>query len=256
LPFSFLALDLDGTLLRTDKSISDRTRRAIELAVYSGLTPIVATARPPRSAEHLLDGYLADAPCVYYSGAFVRLGEEFIHKQTIPVADASQIVNGFLDRVSEARISVEIDDQLFSTHPHVWVKPEDIGDVRPSLVREPVKIMLHMTHCDLPDDILDDLPDSVRCILSDKGALAQICHRDVSKSDGLTRLLDRLDGTLADVIAFGDDTNDAEMIREAGMGVAMENAVETVKAVADRVTLSHDNDGIALVLEELLSSSV
>tara|TARA_A100001037_G_scaffold66317_1_gene58565 strand:+ start:8067 stop:8684 length:618 start_codon:yes stop_codon:yes gene_type:complete len=205
LPFCFLTLDLDGTLLRTDKSISDRTRRAIELSVSSGLTLIVVTARPPRSAEHLLDGYLADALCVYYSGVFVRLGEKFIHKQTIPVVDASQIVNGFLDRVSEARISVKIDDRLFSTHPHVWVKPEDIRDVRPSLVREPVKIMLHVTHC--------DLPDSVRCILSDKGALAQICHRNVSESDGLMRLLDRLGGTLADVIAFDDDTNDAEMIR-------------------------------------------
>jgi len=92
----FIALDLDGTLLHTDKSISARTRSAVQSAIEKGYQPIIATARPPRGAAILLDGFLSDAPAVYYSGALIVVGGDQILKQTIPCKAALEIVNYFL----------------------------------------------------------------------------------------------------------------------------------------------------------------
>ena len=248
----FIALDLDNTLLRSDGSVSPRNVDAVEKARSGGIQPIVATARPPRKTAELLGGFLSDDPAITYSGARVRIDGQLIHEQTIELPSAQLIVERLVKRAPGARISVEIDDRLYSTLPHPAARPEDIVDVRKVLDREPVKIMLGMTHDGIPDDILEDLPSDVRCVLSDGGGLAQIMHADVSKSGGVRRVVEELGGELENVIAFGDDINDLEMIRDCGIGVAMDNAVDPVKAVADRVTLSNDEDGVAVVLEELL----
>lgn len=247
-----MALDLDGTLLQSDGSVSRRTREAVTAAAERGHVPIVATARPPRTAEVLLDGFLPDAPRIYYSGSLIRVGSDCLLNRTIPSGTARAVVDGFLARLPDARVSVEIDDRLFATHPRPHARPEDVLDVRTVLDREPVKIMLDLTHPDLPPDILDRLPGQVRAVISDGGTLAQIMHADVSKSRALTTVLASYGALLDDAVAFGDDTNDLEMIRDAGFGVAMANAVDAVKAVADLITLSNDEDGVAVAIEEHL----
>ena len=240
------------TLLRTDKSISARTRTAVESAESRGYVPIIATARPPRAAGQFLDGFLPDAPRIYYSGSLIQVGTENIHAQTIPVDSARRIVDTLIERVPHATVSIEINDRFYSTHPHGNALPGDVLDVRTILDREPIKIMLDMTAPNLPDDILSHLPADVRFVLSDSGTLAQIMHVDVSKSDAIRRVVETFGGNLSEVISFGDDTNDVEMIRDAGIGIAMSNAVDPVKAVADHITLSNDEDGVAVVIEDLL----
>ena len=110
----FIALDLDGTLLRTDKSISDRTRDAIRNAEADGYVPIVATARPPRGAAALLIGFLSEAHTIYYSGALVILDGQTIHTQTIPVDAAYTIVDRFIQRAPHATASLEINDRIYA----------------------------------------------------------------------------------------------------------------------------------------------
>jgi hydroxymethylpyrimidine pyrophosphatase-like HAD family hydrolase len=68
-------------------------------------------------------------------------------------------------------------------------------------------------------------------------------------------LLGRWQRPLSSVVAFGDDTNDVEMVRTSGLGVAMANAVDAVKAVAAHITMTHDEDGVAMVLEKLLEGA-
>lgn len=253
----YIALDLDETLLQTDKSVSDRTRAALETAQTRGLTPIIATARPPRKVVELLGDYLSDVPRIYYSGSLAYIGSDCIHRLTIPLEAAMATLDQLIDNAPNTKVSIEIDDRFYCTHPHGNALPGDVLDPRTVLDRgEPVKIMCDMKAPDLPDDILEGLPNQVRYVLSDGGNLAQIMQADVSKADGVRRIVEALGGTLDEVIAFGDDTNDIEMIRDAEIGIAMANAVEPVKAVADRVTASHDEDGVAIVLEELLEKTI
>ncbi len=248
----FLALDLDGTLLRSDKSISPRTRSALQSAESQGYIPIIATARPPRSTATLLDGFLPSAPRIYYSGSRICIGNECILNRTIPIEAARATVDLLLSRSPQSTISVEIDDRLFSNHPHKLALPGDVTDLHRILDRDPVKIMLDLTLPDLPQDILSDLPPAVRYVISDGGSLAQIMNASVSKSDAVRRVVEREGADLSAVIAFGDDTNDIEMIRDTGIGVAMANAVDSVKSAADHITASNDEDGVALAIEELL----
>ena len=74
-----------------------------------------------------------------------------------------------------------------------------------------------------------------------------------SKLDAILHLTQKLDISLKDVLVFGDDINDIEMIQNCGVGVAMANALDLVKDVADRITASNDEDGVAVILEEVLS---
>jgi Cof subfamily protein (haloacid dehalogenase superfamily) len=252
-PIHYIALDLDGTLLCTDKSISARTRAAIASCVDLGCKPIIATARPPRAAEEFLQNFFPDAPRIYYSGSLIRTPSETLLDRRIPCDIALQVVDTLLSRAPDATVSVEIDDRFYSTQPHEHALKGDVIDVREVLDREPVKIMLCITP-GLSPDILADLPSAVRHVISDAGTLAQIMHADVSKSDAIRRVVAADGADLSSVIAFGDDTNDVEMIRDAGIGIAMANAVDSVKTVADHITESNDNDGIALVLEKLAES--
>ena len=244
----YIALDLDGTLLRSDKSISGRTRTAILACVDLGYKPIIATARPPRSAEGFLQDFLPDAPRIYYSSSLIRAGSETLLNRTISCNIALEVVDTLLTRAPGATVSVEIDDRFYANQPHEHALDGDVVDVRTVLDREPVKIMLNITP-DLSPNILTDLPSAVRHVISDAGTLAQIMHADVSKSDAIRRVVATEGADLSSVIAFGDDTNDVEMIRDAGIGIAMANAVDSVKAVANHITESNDDDGIALVLQ-------
>ena len=90
-------------------------------------------------------------------------------------------------------------------------------------------------------------------LISPKYDLVQVIPYGASKAAALHWLLERWGLSLDEVIAFGDDVNDVEMVAEAGLGVAMANAVPEVKAVADRITTTNDEDGVAAVLEEFLA---
>ena len=85
--------------------------------------------------------------------------------------------------------------------------------------------------------------------------LLEITAPGVSKGSAVIRLADELGVPREEIIAFGDQLNDVDMLESVGYGVAMANAEEEVKAVAERVTLPHDDDGVALVLEEFLPAS-
>jgi hydroxymethylpyrimidine pyrophosphatase-like HAD family hydrolase len=104
--------------------------------------------------------------------------------------------------------------------------------------------------------VLNCLPDGTRAMVSEKYNLVQILANNADKTHALRYLATHLGMDMADVIAIGDDINDVDMIRDAGLGIAVANAVPAVKAVAKRITLSNDEDGVAVIIEELLQEVV
>lgn len=116
------------------------------------------------------------------------------------------------------------------------------------------KILFGNTPREIVEAIRAKLPCDCRVLTFNDGdlPLADIVAPGVSKAWALRELLSRYDMTMADVIAFGDDSIDIEMLCESGLGVAMGNALSEVKAAADYVTLSNDEDGVAEALERLI----
>ena len=93
------------------------------------------------------------------------------------------------------------------------------------------------------------MPDECKAVITDDGTLCQIMHAEVSKWNSIQYVLQHLNRDVSEVIAFGDDYNDMEMIEKCGVGVAMSNAVEELKAVAKFIAKSNDEDGVATFLE-------
>lgn len=254
-----LALDLDGTLLRTDKTISPRTDRALDDVQRRGHRIVVATARPPRTTEQLLDGRVSKAPRVYYTGAIVAIDNKRVHYRTIDCSVAQSILN-LLNALTPngTPIFYEIDDHLFTNRrmaPHQGIPVDQtVVDLDLPLTGSPVKIVVDLRQ--LSDtSFLAELPSSVRHVVAD-GAIAMIMPHDVSKAAGVSVVLDRWSATFDHVIAIGDDLSDMDLIEQASLGVAMDNGHPDVKAMADRIAPTNDDDGVAMMLEQLIEEGL
>lgn len=248
---SVVAVDLDETLLQSDGSVSPRTLDSLAAWEKAGRRAVIATGRPPRSARKIPDSLL-HLPCICYNGAAIYLDGRLAYSRTIPAADAWAIVEHLLAAMPDGRVGIEIEDVLYlnkpTDRPGVCFTPDLLG----MAARPAAKIIMSLTEYLQAVSAGNGLPDSARALLSEKYDLAQIMPSCSSKATALAHLMGEWGVPLAQVAAFGDDVNDVEMVAEAGLGVAMDNAVPEVKAVANRITLSNDQDGVAVVVEELL----
>ena len=252
---SVLAVDLDDTLVRSDQTVSARTLDLLAAWVDDGRRAVIATGRPPRATRAIPDALHA-LPWICYNGAIILDAGTTLHRTTVTGADTTAFVEAYLEAAPDDWIGLEIDEELFVVNHHDTPYNEfaTVGDVRAVAHLPTHKIIVALDSYQRVASRLMPLPRGIQAQLSAKYNLAQFMAVGVSKSAALQMLVKRWGLDMADVIAFGDDVNDLEMIRDAGVGVAMANAVPELKAVANRVTLSNDEDGVALVVEELLAA--
>ena len=247
-----IALDLDGTLLRNDGTISPRTLLALRQCRQNGKRLVIATARAPHMVALALPVDLAEVPWVCYNRAEVYEGGQRVLQNAIDPTTTKEIIQTILAANPRATISVAIDDLLFSNRPFGGPWNPQVADLYEVTDRPAARIMFDMPDIGNADGLAAMLSDKCRFIVTDHGALGQVMAASASKAWALKVLLSRWKLALTDVIAFGDDANDIEMLVESGLGIAMGNACDQLKEVADRVTLSNNEDGIAEVLEAML----
>ncbi|MGP4114944.1 HAD family hydrolase [Streptomyces sp. 4N509B] len=268
-----VATDLDGTLLRSDETISARTREALAAATTAGAAHLVATGRNVAWTRHILDdlGYRGLAVCGQGAQLYHAGEDRLLTSVTLDRTLARRALALLESELGPLGVAVTRDsldggilmDDLFWEHASgAWLSDENRSPVRPSLApgradfwAEPL-IKLHLHH---PDHTDDGLADVARTLLGDAAQivvsgpqLVELLPVGLSKATGLSLAARRLGVTAADTIAFGDMPNDIPMLRWSAHGVAMAGAHPEVLAVADEVTASNDADGIAKVLEPLL----
>ncbi|RNL71907.1 HAD family hydrolase [Streptomyces sp. I6] len=262
-PYRLIATDLDGTLLRSDESVSQRTRHALAAATAAGAVHVVVTGRGVPWTRHILDdlGYHGLAVCgqgaqVYHAGEhrlltsvtldrrLAALAVAKLETETGPLALAAgrdgldgEVVAGPGYRFQDGPLPVVVTDDP----AELWAAP---------------LTKLYVQHPDLDDDGLTRLARSVvgglvDVVMAGEG-IVEILPLGLSKATGLSLAARRLGVRATETIAFGDMPNDIPVFGWAAHGVAMANAHDELKAVAHRVTASNEQDGIALVLEELL----
>jgi len=250
------AIDLDDTLLRSDGSISARTLDALRAWRAKGHRIVIATGRPRRTIDTVLPLELSDAPVISYNGAEIYAKGQKLYDNLIPAAAARTIVERCLALAPDAEIGVEIDNVLYLNRPSKRPRLYEVADLL-ELTHQPcAKVLVFADELAVLDPLLAELPAGARALHSGRYRFLQILGETVDKAEALRFLVTDWGLTMANVVAFGDDTNDVDMVRMSGLGVAMSNAVEEVLAVAQRVTTTNDEDGVALVLEELLNSSL
>ncbi|MEV7519030.1 HAD family hydrolase [Streptomyces sp. NPDC091371] len=265
-PYRLIATDLDGTLLRADESISERTREALAAATAAGAAHIVVTGRAVPWTRHILDdlGYQGLAVCgqgaqVYHAGEHRLLTSVTLDRQLAGLALAK--IEAELGPVFLAASRDGIDGDVLvgpgyrvqeGPLPYVFLKDT------PELWAAPLT-KLYIQHPELDDDSLatkarEVVGALVDVVLAGPGVV-EILPLGLSKATGLSLAARRLGVKKSETIAFGDMPNDIPMFGWASHGVAMANAHRDLKAVADEVTTSNEEDGIAVVLERLLGAA-
>jgi Cof subfamily protein (haloacid dehalogenase superfamily) len=263
-----IALDLDDTALRSDHTMSPYTLDLLQRWRAAGKHVIIATGRPPRSVGAALPEVLHDLPWICYNGAEARQNGRTILRDLIPTEDARYLVSWGLETLPDWFIGIEIDDEIYLNRRLPRPKQCVIEPDLLSVIEQPAakvlffldrrKIDPELAPADVVfaavDPLLASLPERTRPMLSRRYGLAQFLSNTADKAVALRHLVEGLGYSMENVMAFGDDINDVQMVAEAGVGIAVHNAVAEVHDVADRVTASNDEDGVALVIEELLKN--
>ena len=259
-PFRLIATDLDGTLLRSDGTVSPRTRDAIRAAEDAGLAFAFVTARPPRYIEDLADAAGVTGLAVCSNGAILYdiAAHRALHHERLAPQIARELADALRAALPDIVFAVEHGHSV-AYEPHFPQFTEDAGarvdHIHAFCDDDLIRLLLH--HPGHDDEILAALAREAaggRAQVNHAGVtgMIEIGPAGVSKATGLARLCDELKIDGSQVIAFGDMPNDLPMLHFAGRAVAVANAHPDVLAAADELTASNDEDGVAQRIEALL----
>jgi len=256
-----VASDLDGTLLKADGTVDDRTRSAIASAEAAGALIVFCTARPHRWMRPLAQdtGHHGVAICANGAVVYDLHTESVVEATPLDPAIAQELVALLRAEVPGGAWAVERTGGFGHEPGYVprWPVPDGtMVDVVDALVAQPV-VKLMLRHDRLSADALVSVAREIGGHLAEfshsnsADGLLEISAAGVSKASALARLCEQRGIDRQEVIAFGDMPNDLPMLAWAGYAVAVANAHPDVIATADEVTASNDEAGVARVLERL-----
>jgi len=262
-----IATDLDGTLLRDDKTISARTVDALDRTVAAGTPVVLVTGRPIRWLRRVYDQLRSPLPAVCVNGAVVYdpVKDEVLRASPLSPPVLAEVARRLAAEVPEALLAVEVVDSREMRHQIEYpIHPDgDRAGIQAvaavsELLHEPAVKLLVRAGVRDPDEFsarigkaLSGLAEATHSSLT---GLVEVSAAGVTKAAGLAWFCERIGVVAEDVVAFGDMPNDLPLLTWAGRAVAVANAHPSVKAVADEVIGSNEDDGVAVYLESLLGS--
>ena len=263
-----ICTDLDGTLLRGDKSVSRENFEAIEYFKSEGGYFTFITGRMPYFVGDILAKVEPNAPfgCVNGGGLYDHKKDKYLWQHPIR-PDVIELVRYIDERVEDMGIQINCFDRLYFARENETMEGFRIITGVPNLVRsydeidEPIaKIVFGDIREDrlmLVKELLDSHPrySDFDYIRSEK-ALYEILPKGSSKGAVLPRLAKHLGINLSHTIAVGDYDNDVSMLKAAGIGVAVSNATAEAKAAADLITVSNEEHAIARIIGDIESGVI
>ena len=257
-----VATDLDGTLLRDDGTLDERTCRALETMQAHGVMIVMCTARPARWITDIAAAGGIRGPAVCANGAVIWDLADRALIDSFPVASdvAREVVARLRPLMPTGTWAIEGVDSFAHEPSYVprWPVPDDtvVDHVEALLIRPPVKLLFRcaaQSPAALGAEVRRLVGDLVEVTYSSSDTLLELSAAGVSKGSGLAALCAHHGVPAEHVVAFGDMPNDLPMLDWAGRGVAMGNAHSEVLAAADEVTLTNEQSGVAVRLERLLA---
>jgi Cof subfamily protein (haloacid dehalogenase superfamily) len=261
-----VATDVDGTLLDSSHRLRAEVGDALRRLAAAGIPLVLATARGPRAVSEIVRQLGFSPWLICFSGAWIgqwdprtSMPRSILWDRRIPASAAESIVALAMRRCVEPSILTPDTWRVRTITKEILLESRII-DSRPQIAAdlladtaEPSKILL-ITPNGEPTNILERIASSIRALSSpafSKPNYLEIVPVGVNKAKGLTELVKSLGVELSQVAAIGDGPNDVEMLCEAGVGIAMGNAPKDVKAVADWVSLTNDEGGVAYAVRRL-----
>ena len=242
-----IVTDLDRTLLRDDKTISDYSHKILRKCRDRNIRLVFATARPKISVDALNCAIEPDA-LIYHSGAVIMAGGRTLCRYGIRVSEVREILGKIEKKFPEATISVIMNDVMYTNFD---------ADMNWAYTR--------IDFCELPGAeaekiIVGSIPlDDIKLAESmlpaewsltiDSGAFGFIQNNKATKWEGVKTISAYFGVDTKNMVSFGDDYSDLEMIKYCGTGVAMRNGIDEAKFAADFVCDTNENDGVAKWIE-------
>ena len=265
-----VAMDLDETTLNSNSRLDERTRTAIHAVHEIGYPIIIATSRPERVLPTLVGNDILEITSLVQMNGTIATGRAGLTGElrvSMNLEDARTCWSLTSELIPEARMTLEIDGTLFAVNhdddvDELWAfntaTPTMDVPFEEAMTLEPVKISVNGM-----DSNLEELAQTLESRLSDDTEIFRagrvqflnVVPTVASKSGAVADLLSSANIPLEDVLSFGDDYVDIELIRDCGWSVAVENAIPEIKSLAKFETTSNDDHGVAIVLEKLAAAT-
>jgi hypothetical protein len=262
-----VATDLDGTLLRSDKTISERTITLLQRLQSVGVAILLVSARPPRVLRQVARAFNLGGLAICCNGAIIydldRDG--FLQEHLLSPQQVEHLVTLLraslpdLSFAAESGKSVACEAAFYPFCTQNDSPPPRIVDISAICQAPQIKILVH--HSTLPIEglyecVVPVLDSSIYSVTYSGSDFLEITLGGVQKGEVLAAFCAQLDIAAYSVVAFGDMPNDLPMLQWAGLGVAVANAHLLVLQAADAITLSNDEDGVAHMLEKLMEYTI
>lgn len=253
--YNIVFIDIDGTLVNTEKIVSDKTKEAIKKLKHNGIEVVLATGRAPFHFKEIADELGINA-FVSFNGSHVVYKGKVIQSYPLKREYLETLINQ-ANKNNRPLVFSGIDKSVcnYNDHPHVKETFESLKlnyrpDFEPDYWKEN-DIYQAMLYCEAEEE------DFYRQSVADLSFVRwhelamDVMSKGLSKAIGIQDMLHHFGFSAQEAVAFGDGLNDREMLEYVGMGVAMGNAHPDLISYADRVTRSVDEDGLAYALDDL-----
>lgn len=248
-----IVLDLDNTLLRSDKTISEYTLSIFNKLRELGLKIAFATARSESSASRFIEAVKPDA-VISCGGSLVKYNGSVIHRCTLSKETSNRILTECLNNEKVGFITLETDSGYYVNWKHP-LSPDYAcainTDFSRPLKEDTYKMSIQIFSEEEARKIAEKFSECGLTAVSGEDWYF-FANKDSNKMNGIKALAAELGIKLDKIISFGDDFNDIEMIKGCGSGVAMGNAIDEVKDAANYICDTNDHDGVAKWLELML----
>ncbi|HWB91757.1 MAG TPA: Cof-type HAD-IIB family hydrolase [Puia sp.] len=262
-------LDMDGTLLRSDHSVSESTKQLIRDLTGKGISVILVSARPLNAVLPTFRaiGLPPQTPVITLNGSYIVEREQPIFEARIDLDTTAQVTEQV--RPFKATIAYYLQREWFSEISDAWTAHEQkimdvaigikpIGDLIKDWRARNIAPNKMMVMSEAPN--IAGIQEHLRSIYNgrlnvypSKATYLEVMDSRGSKANAVRFITERLGLTPTEIIAMGDNYNDVEMIQFASMGVAMGNAPDDIKAKADYVTDTNNNDGVRKALQRFFA---
>ena len=257
----FLALDIDGTVLKKDYTLSESVKTAIKQAVGHGVKVVLVTGRMYSATIFIAEELGLDTPILAYSGALARTRDEVFYDKSI-LDEISRRVLAELKNF-DAQVNLYIGDELYSEFETPvlveYCEKRKLNYIIKNFDEIPTmtanKILVIGKNPDKTTEILEYLQKKFQNELFLVRSLPTFCEiisKDASKGDAVLFLAQKWGILPSEIMAVGDQDNDIELLKVAGVKIAMGNGTAGLKAISDEVVPSVEDDGLVFAIEKFI----
>ncbi|MDR2834208.1 MAG: Cof-type HAD-IIB family hydrolase [Streptococcaceae bacterium] len=250
-----IATDLDGTLLKTDKSVSDKTKQTIKECQKLGIAFVPATARDLKTLDKMNVTQIANFDAIITTnGSKIYKDGKIIYRKGLTTKLLNEFLPTILKHFPKQTISINLNEEWYANFDIHAIFDQtmeftfsDFSDLPDGMID---RIMMDVGNQENFEKLQSILPEYMYAHTIEGTFITRVLHRDVSKAHAIEHLAEVFGISIDEILFFGDDENDVEAFELLTNKVVVANAIDKLKQKASGQTLSNDEDGVAYYIQE------